>query len=44
MSVLFGSNVLAFSAVAKQLRTTFETFTNRRRGKNTRYTLVWMRR
>jgi hypothetical protein len=40
MSVPFGSNVLTLSAVAKQLRTTFETFTDRRRGKNTHYTLV----
>jgi hypothetical protein len=40
MSVPFGSNILTFSAVAKQLRMTFETFTDRRRGKNTRYTLV----
>src|SRR5918997_1730851 len=40
MSVPFGSNVLTFSEVAKQLRTTFETFTDRRRGKNTHYTLV----
>jgi hypothetical protein len=40
MSIPFGSNVLTFSAVAKQLRTTLETFTDRRRGKNTRYTLV----
>ena len=35
MSVPFGSNVLTLSAVAKQLRTTFETFTDRRRAKNT---------
>jgi hypothetical protein len=40
MSIPFGSNVLTFSEVAKQLRTTFETFTDRRRGKNTHYTLV----
>jgi hypothetical protein len=40
MSIPFGSNVLTFSDVARQLRTTFETFTDRRRGKNTRYTLV----
>jgi hypothetical protein len=40
MSVPFDSNVLTFSEVAKQLRTTFETFTDRRRGKNTHYTLV----
>jgi hypothetical protein len=40
MSIPFGSNVLTFSDVAKQLRTTFETLTDRRRGKNTRYTLV----
>ena len=40
MSVPFGSNVLTFSEVAKQLRTTFETFTDRRRGKNTHYQLV----
>jgi hypothetical protein len=43
MSVPFGSNVLTFSEVAKQLRTTFETFTDRRRGRipTTRW---WMRR
>ena len=35
-----GSNVLTFSDVVKQLRMTFETFTDRRRGKNTYYTLV----
>jgi hypothetical protein len=40
MSIPFGFNVLTFSAVAKQLRTTFETFTDRRRGKNPHYTLV----
>lgn len=40
MSVPFGSNVLTFSEVAKQLRTTFETFTDRGRGKNTHYTRV----
>ena len=40
MSVPFGSNVLTFSEVAKQLRTTFETFTDRRRGKNTHYKLA----
>lgn len=40
MSVPFGSNVLTLSEVAKQLRTTFETFTDRRRGKNTHYKLV----
>lgn len=33
-------NVLSFREVVQQLRTTFETFTDRRRGKNTRYTLV----
>ncbi len=40
MSAPFGSYVLTFSDVVKQLRATFETFTDRRTGKNTRYTLT----
>jgi hypothetical protein len=40
MSAPFGPNVLTFSEVTKQLRATFEAFTDRRRGKNTRYTMV----
>ena len=40
MSVPFGKNVLTFNDVAKQLRTTFETFTDRRTGKNTNYTMA----
>ena len=40
MSAPFGPRVLTFSEVTKQLRTTFEAFTDRRRGKNTRYTIV----
>jgi hypothetical protein len=31
---------LTFSDVVKQLRTTFETFTDRRTGKNTTYSLT----
>jgi hypothetical protein len=40
MSVPFGKNALTFSDVVKQLRTTFETFTDRRTGKNTSYTMT----
>jgi hypothetical protein len=40
MSAPFGPRVLTFSEVTKQLRTTFEAFTDRRRRKNTRYTIV----
>lgn len=40
MSTPFGFNVLTFSDVVKQLRTTFETFTDRRTGKNTAYTMT----
>lgn len=40
MSVPFGLNALTFSNVVKQLRTTFETFTDRRTGKNSNYTMT----
>jgi hypothetical protein len=40
MSAPFGSNALTFSDVVKKLRTTFETFTDRRTGKNTNYTMT----
>ena len=40
MSAPFGKNALTFSDVVKQLRTTFETFTDRRTGKNTNYTMT----
>ena len=40
MSFPFGLNVLTFSDVVKQLRTTFETFSDRRTGKNTNYTMT----
>ena len=40
MSAPFGKNALTFSDVVKQLRTTFETFTDRRTGKNTTYSLT----
>ncbi len=40
MSVPFGLNVLTFSDVNKQLRTTFETFSDRRTGMNTNYTMT----
>src|SRR5664279_2355940 len=40
MSAPFGLNALTFSDVVKQLRTTFETFTDRRTGKNTSYTMT----
>lgn len=36
----FGKNALTFSDVVKQLRATFETFTDRRTGKNTNYTMT----
>ena len=36
----FGKNALTFSDVVKQLRTTFETFSDRRTGKNTNYTMT----
>ena len=40
MSVPFGKNALTFSEVIKQLRTLCETFTDKRTGKNTRYTMT----
>ena len=40
MSAPFGKNALTFSDVVKQLRTTFETFSDRRTGKNTSYTMT----
>jgi hypothetical protein len=40
MSAPFGKNALTFSDVVKQLRTTFETFCDRRTGKNTNYTMT----
>ncbi|MDD5269025.1 MAG: ISNCY family transposase [Methylococcales bacterium] len=40
MSGPFGKNALTFSGVVKELRTTFETFTDRRAGKNSSYTMT----
>ena len=40
MSAPFGLNALTFSDVVKQLRLTFETFTDQRTGKNTGYTMT----
>jgi hypothetical protein len=40
MSVPFGSAVLTLDDITKQIRNTVEQFTDPRRGKNTRYTLV----
>jgi hypothetical protein len=40
MSVPFGRAVLTLGDITKQIRRTFEQFTDPRRGKNTRYTLV----
>ena len=40
MSVPFGPCVLALDDITAQIRHTFEQFTDPRRGKNTRYTLV----
>ena len=40
MSVAFGSAVLTLDDITQQIRNTFEQFTDPRRGKNTRYTLV----
>ena len=40
MSVPFGRAVLTLDDITKQIRRTFEPFTDPRRGKNTRYTLV----
>ena len=38
MSAPFGKNALTFSEVVKELRSTFETFTDRRTGKTVSYT------
>ena len=40
MSVPFGRAVLTLDDITQQIRNTFEQFTDPRRGKNTRYTLV----
>jgi len=40
MNAPFGKNALTFSEVVKQLRTTFETLTDRRTGKNSSYTMT----
>jgi len=40
MSVPFGSAVLTLDDITQQIRNTFEQFTDPRRGKNPRYTLV----
>ena len=40
MSAPFRKNALTFSDVVKQLRTTLETFTDRRTGKNITYSLT----
>ena len=40
MSAPFGKNALTFSDVVKFVRTTFETFSDRRTGKNTNYTMT----
>ena len=40
MSAPFGKNALTFSEVVKELRTTFETLTDRRTGKNSSYTMT----
>lgn len=40
MSAPFGENALTFCNVVKELRTTFETFQDRRTGKNSNYTMV----
>ena len=40
MSVPFGPAVLTLDDITQQIRRTFEQFTDPRRGKNTRYTLV----
>ena len=40
MSAPFGKNALTFSDVVTQLRTTFETFSDRQTGKNTNYTMT----
>jgi hypothetical protein len=40
MSTPFGKNALTFSDIVKRLRTTFESFPDRRTGKNTNYTMT----
>jgi len=40
MSVPFGPVALSLEDITRQLRSTFAQFTDARRGKNTRYTLV----
>jgi len=40
MSVPFGRAVLTLDDITRQIRRTFEQFTDPRRGKNTHYTLV----
>ena len=40
MSVAFGPVVLTLADITKEIRSTFERFTDPRQGKNTRYTLV----
>jgi hypothetical protein len=40
MSAPFGLNALTFSDVTRQLRLTFETFSDQRTGKNTGYTMT----
>ena len=40
MSAPFGKNELNFSDVVKQLRTTLDTFSDPRTGKNTTYTMT----
>jgi hypothetical protein len=40
MSVPFGPAVLTLGDITKQIRSTFEQFTDPRRGKNTRHTRV----
>ena len=40
MSVPFGRAVLTLDDITRQIRRTFEQFTDPRRGKNIRYTLV----
>lgn len=40
LSVPFGPNVLSFADITEEIRCTFASFTDARRGKNTQYTLV----
>lgn len=40
MSVPFGPVALSLEDITRQLRSTFAQFTDPRRGKNTRYTLL----